>query len=106
MGEIKYRRELIRKLEIMFPGCQIIKLDPAENQGIPDILILYRDQWAMLEIKASPKAHEQPNQAYYVGVFDEMSFASFINPSSEERVLDELQQSFGVIRKARIPQSQ
>lgn len=86
----------------MFPGCFILKNDPSENQGIPDILILYQDQWAMLEVKISGSACEQPNQDYYVELFDDMSFAAFIHPGNEEQVLYDLQQSFGVARQARI----
>jgi len=106
MKEVQYQAKLIKKVQQMFPGCQVIKLDPRETQGIPDILILYRDQWAMLEVKMAPTSQEQPNQDYYVNVFDEMSFASFINPDNEEEVLNALQSTFGPSREARIPQPQ
>lgn len=98
MRESTYRVKLINKLETMFPGCVILKLDPREQQGIPDIIILFNNRWAMLELKFAPGAHEQPNQRYYVDVFDKMSFAAFINPEIEEEVLDDLQQSFGALR--------
>lgn len=102
MKEAIYQRKLIRRLEQIFPGCQILKLDPSENQGHPDLLILFRDQWAMLEVKFEAGAHEQPNQAYWVQVFDEMSFASFIHPQNEEQVLSDLQYAFGVTGKTRV----
>ena len=101
-SETAYRVELIERIENLFPGCFIIKNDPAENQGVPDILILYQGMWAMLEIKKSNRASKQPNQEYYVAKFDEMSFASFINPQNEVEVLDDLQSAFGVSREARI----
>jgi hypothetical protein len=101
-SETAYRTGLITKLEEMFPGCFIVKNDPAENQGIPDLLILFRDMWAMLEIKRSGRASKQPNQGYYVDRFDEMSFAAFINPQNEAEVLDALSSTFGVSREARI----
>lgn len=96
MTEAIYQRKLIKKLNLLFPGCQILKLDPQENQGHPDLIILFRNLWAMLEVKFSAKAHQQPNQAHWVKVFDEMSFASFIHPQNEEQVLNDLQFAFGV----------
>ncbi len=101
-SETAYRSGLIKKLEKMFPGCFIVKNDPSENQGVPDLLILFRDMWAMLELKKSSVASRQPNQDYYVDRFDQMSFAAFINPQNEAEVLDALQLTFGVSREARI----
>lgn len=102
-GETVYQGKLIKKLKRMFPGCFIIKNDPAEQQGIPDILILFGMQWGMLEVKMSNTAHEQPNQEYYIKLFDYMSFASFINPDNEEQVLDDLQSAFRNSRQTCVP---
>lgn len=99
MNEAMYQRKLIKKIERLLPGCYIIKNDPAENQGIPDILILFDDQWAMLEIKISSTASEQPNQSYYVDKFNDMSFAAFIYPQNEEQVLHDLQSTLGAKRQ-------
>ena len=101
-NEAVYQGKLIKKLERLFPGCFIMKNDPSENQGVPDLLILFRDQWAMLEVKISSVASNQPNQDYYIQKFGEMSFASFINPQNEVEVLDDLQSAFGVSREARV----
>ncbi len=102
MQEATYQRRLIKKLQVLFPGCVVVKNDPSENQGIPDILILFRNMWAMLEVKVSPVAPEQPNQVYWVDAYNEMSFAAFINPQNEEQVLYDLQSAFGVTGKARV----
>lgn len=96
MREAQYQRTLIKKIQGMFPGCYILRNDPAELQGIPDILILFGNTWAMLEVKMSSIANQQPNQDYYVDLFNHMSFASFINPDTEELVLGELQSALGV----------
>lgn len=96
--ETAYQAELIGRLYNMFPDCFILRNDPSENQGIPDILILFRDRWAMLEVKRSATARERPNQDYYVDMFNNMSFAAFIHPQNEEQVLDDLQSTFGAYR--------
>lgn len=102
MNEATYQRKLIRKLKVLFPGCVIQTNDPSMNQGVPDILILFGNQWAMLEVKASATAPERPNQPYYVDMYNDMSFAAFIHPQNEEQVLDDLQSAFGVARQTRV----
>ncbi len=94
-SEAAYQAELIKTLKVLFPGCYIIKNDPSQNQGIPDILILFENRWAMLEFKLSDNSHVQPNQGYYVELFDNMSFAAFICPQNEEQVLYELKRALG-----------
>jgi hypothetical protein len=73
----------------------ILKNDSGYLQGIPDLLVLYGDRWAMLEVKANARTPHQPNQDYYVRMLDEMSFAAFIHPSNEQDVLRALQQALG-----------
>lgn len=102
MNETKYQKKLIDKIEAMFPGCLVIKNDPIQHQGIPDLVIFYRDTWAMLEVKTSKIAHSQPNQAYYINRLDKMSFAAFVYPENEEEVLDGLQRAFGSQRSTRV----
>lgn len=101
MNEAAYQRKLIRAINKAFPGCIVLKNDPADNQGIPDLLILFQDKWAMLEVKVSSSASEQPNQDYYVNRYNEMSFAAFIHPEIEEQVLDDLQRVMGSCKNYR-----
>lgn len=89
-----FQTNLIKELEERFPGCIVMKLDANYIQGIPDLLILYRNKWATLECKKSMNEKRQPNQEYYVGTMNNMSFSRFIYPENKEEVLDELQQSF------------
>lgn len=99
MNEGQYQRYLIRKIREILPGCIILINDARSLQGIPDILILYQDKWAMLEVKMSViHSDVQPNQRYYVDLLDDMSFASFISPENEEDILYALQQSFQFVR--------
>jgi hypothetical protein len=102
MTEGQYQAKLIEKLKRMFPDCLILKTDPNNQQGILDLLILWRDKWASLEVKASPTAAVQPNQDYYIDKLSEMSFAAYIYPENEEEVLNALQQAFESPRRTRI----
>jgi hypothetical protein len=92
--ENNYQAALIRRLYKRFPGCVVLKNDSALVQGIPDLTILWRQTWAMLEVKSHEDAEHQPNQDFYVEAMDKMSFAAFIYPENEEAVLNELDQEF------------
>ena len=92
--ERDFQAELIRELKAMFEDCVIVKLDPAYIQGIPDLLILWHDKWATLECKKSVRAKRRPNQEFYVGLMNKMSFSRFIYPENKKEVLHELQQAF------------
>jgi hypothetical protein len=92
--ENQFQSALIKELKKIFPGCMVLKNDSSYYQGIPDLLVLYKDKWAMLECKRSSTATHRPNQDYYIEKFGEMSYASFISPDNKEEVLDELQQTF------------
>lgn len=87
MLESTFKTNLNRELKELFPGCIIAHLDPNEIQGIPDLLILYKDKWAVLEGKKNARAAHQPNQDYYVDKMDRMSFAAFIYPENKDEVL-------------------
>lgn len=92
--ENAFQAALIKDLKALFPGCVVLKNDPNYIQGFPDLTILYKDRWAVLECKKSLSAPKRPNQTYYVDMLEEMSYASFICPENREEVLDELQQAF------------
>lgn len=98
--ESGFQDKLRDELKERFPGCMVFKMD--QRQGIPDLLILYKDKWASLECKQSANARRQPNQDYYVGKMDEMSFSRFIYPENKEEVLDDLQSAFSATRKTRV----
>jgi len=102
MRESKFQSNLIRELEEMFPGCIILKNDANYLQGFPDLTILYQKSWALLECKRSLNEPFRPNQEYYLGMCDEMSFASMICPENKEAVLYELQFAFTPRRATRI----
>lgn len=92
--ERDFQAELIKDLKRMFEDCFVIKLDANYIQGIPDLLILWRNKWATLECKKSVRAKKRPNQEYYVGLMNSMSFSRFICPENKKEVLHDLQQAF------------
>lgn len=94
MKENVFQSKLVKELKNKFVGCIILKEDANHIQGIPDLLILYKDKWATLECKKNKNASKQPNQEYYVEKMNDMSFSRFIYPENKEEVLNELQQTF------------
>jgi hypothetical protein len=102
--ERDFQSKLIREIKAMFPGCIVTKND--HIQGFPDLTVLYNDRWATLECKKTAKAKRQPNQEYYVGLMNEMSFSRFISPENKEEVLNELRKALQSRRPARVSRSQ
>lgn len=94
MLENKFQSKLIKELKKEFPGCMVLKNDSSYIQGVPDLLVLYKDKWASLECKRSATAKHQPNQDYYVDKMNEMSHSAFIYPENKDRVLDDLRKAF------------
>lgn len=94
MLENKFQSKLIKELKDKFPGCVVMKNDSSYLQGVPDLLVLYKNRWGCLEVKKSANAKHQPNQDYYVNKMNEMSFAKFIYPENKDEVLREMEQIF------------
>lgn len=93
MRESQFQAQLIKKLNKMLPGIIILKNDPNYIQGIPDLILLYKNRWAALEVKRGAVASVRPNQAHYVRTMHAMSYAAFIYPENESEILSEVQQS-------------
>lgn len=89
--ESPYKASLIKRLERKYPDALIISGLAMLLQGLPDILILYRGRYALLEVKRDAKAPLQPNQDHYVALLGELGFAAFIYPEIEEEVLHALE---------------
>lgn len=94
MLERHFQSGLIKELKEKLPGCVVLKNDPDYIQGIPDLLVLYKERWAALECKKDDRASHRPNQEYYIRVLNEMSFAKFISPENKEEVVNELVRLF------------
>lgn len=96
MGKLErdFQRQFKKELQHRFEGCIVTKLDSSLIQGIPDLLVLYKDRWAVLEMKRSANATHRPNQDYYVGLMNDMSFSRFVYPENKDEVLDDLTRFF------------
>lgn len=92
--ESQFQSKLIKKLKLIFPDCLVYKMDASYKNGTPDLLVLYRDKWAALEVKKDGKASHRPHQDFYVQKMNEMSYAAFIFPENEEEVIGELRKVF------------
>lgn len=105
MLEKNFQASLIKQIRKKFEGCIVLKTDPNYIQGMPDLLILYKNRWAALEVKKSSNAKHQPNQDYYVKKMNKMSFARFISPENKETILNELCKALQPERSTRISRS-
>lgn len=94
MNEREFQAWLIKELKRRFPNCIVLKTDPTYIQGLPDLLILYKNTWAALEVKKSENAHHQPNQEYYISKMGEMAFAAFVYPENVDEILFALEGYF------------
>ncbi len=98
MLERNFQSKLIKEIKTRFEDCIVMKNDADYKQGIPDLLVLYKDKWAALECKKDKNSSKRPNQDYYVNKMNDMSFASFIYPENMEDVLNGMERSFGANR--------
>ncbi len=96
MRENEYQQGLKKRIREAIPGCTILKNDPNDIQGFPDLTILYKGRFAILEVKRSENEPHQPNQDYYVEHFANDTCSAFIFPENEKEVLGELQRALGV----------
>lgn len=102
MVEREFQKLLIKELKERYPNCLVLKTDPRYIQGIPDLIILFDDKWATLEVKKDRRSNIQPNQVYYVDKLDSMSFSAFIYPDNKEEVLNDMERTLRLKRQTRI----
>lgn len=94
MLENKFQSKLIKELKKEFPGCMILKNDSSYIQGVPDLLVLYKNKWSALEVKKDATAKHRPNQDYYVDKMNKMSHSAFIYPENKDQVFEDLRKTF------------
>src|SRR5689334_14161861 len=108
MLESSFQARFIKRLRREFPGCVILKNDSGYLQGFPDLTILFRIYWAVVEVKAKPPTGPEsfePNQEYYIEELNKLSYATCVFPENEEEVIYELQLTFFPERQTRLSKS-
>ena len=92
--ESQFQKDFLDEVRDRYPGCVILKNDSSYIQGFPDWTILYKDKWAVLEMKKEKNAKRQPNQEFYVDKLDRMSFSRFAYPENAHEVMERLDEHF------------
>lgn len=92
--ESKFQSKLIKEIKKRFPGCMVLKNDSSYIQGIPDLTVLWKKHWAVLECKKNVDSSHRPNQDLYVRKLDKMSFSSFIYPENKDEILDRMEKKW------------
>lgn len=93
--ERDFQSDVIKELKELFKGAIILKNDSGYLQGIPDWVMLFKDKWALLEIKRFANSKKQPNQDFYIDLANRMSFGRFIHQENKTEVFEELKRFFG-----------
>lgn len=92
MLESKFQNQILKPaIKEMLPGCVIMKNDENTVQGIPDLLVLYENKYAMIECKRSATASFRPNQKFYLDKFANWGTLSLVAyPENLDEVLDQI----------------
>jgi hypothetical protein len=96
--ESEFQSLLIKEIEKRFPDSMVLVKPGYYIQGFPDLLVLHRNGWALLECKRKrPTSTDdfEPNQEWYLEELGRFGFTAVIYPENREEILDEIQRSYG-----------
>lgn len=96
MLERDFQGDFVKAIERRIPGCKVVKNDPSNNQGFPDLTVFYKEKYAVIEAKRSEDAKYRPNQEDYIKIFGLYTFAKRAEPENEEEILNGLSDFFGI----------
>ena len=91
-----FQREVKDDIYNTMTEVTVIKTDPTDLQGMPDLLVLYQGRFAALEVKRNADASHRPNQDIYIERLRHKGFAEFIYPENKDKVLKNMYSYFGV----------
>jgi len=90
MRERKFEDALITKIKEKFQDVILITNDGYQSR--PDILILFKGGWAVLQIKKSKNSFPLPSQKIWMEMLSDIAcFASWVYPENEKEVLEHLE---------------
>ena len=96
MKENEFQMELKKKIKNAIPGSVVLKNNPNGILGIPDLTVLGPNgKYAILECKRASNSNIQALQDYYIEQFNKASYGSFVSPSNEEEVIEDLKRILG-----------
>lgn len=96
-SESAFRTSFINKLKSLSPDIMVEFADPKKVNGIPDLIIFFREKYARIETKRSSTASKRLHQEYYINLFKSQGiYATFLTPENEEEVLNELRRYFKI----------
>lgn len=90
ISESTFQAKLKKFLENKYPEITIMKSDPSIIQGFPDLILMYKNKYALLEVKKSKTASKRPNQEYYVEKFKQHTYSEFVYPENVNEIIEEL----------------
>jgi hypothetical protein len=95
MRENSFQKKVIDEIAKRLPQAIVLKNDSSYVQGIPDLVVFYRNKYAMLEVKRSSTANHQTNQDIYISLFEKWGvFAAFVYPENFTYIMDDLVRYF------------
>lgn len=97
MAEALFRTNFLKKVKDLSPDIFIEFADPGRRNGIPDVIIFYKDKYARIETKRSKDASKRLHQQYYIDYFNSIGiYAAFLSPENKEEVFNALRRYFEI----------
>lgn len=97
MTESQFRTNFINKIKKLSPDIFIEFADANRVNGIPDVIIFYKNKHARIETKRSKNASKRLHQEYYINKFNSYGvYSTFLSPENEEEVINDLRRYFKI----------
>jgi len=91
--EAAFQSDLKKEIEGLLTDCVVLVKPGFTLLGFPDLLILYKNQWAALEVKRSEHEEYQPGQEWWIGELNAMSYSAMICPENRKEIIGEMVRS-------------